>query len=358
MHKLKHILGDGEGIETRAVLKAAADAEAKLGDLKGSLKTIPNESILLNTLPLQEAKASAEIENIVTTGDELFRSQIDSEVNGAAKEVRAHSDALLKGFEIVRKKKVLSLQDILNLHETLIGNDAGLRKVPGTVLKNSAGKTVYTPPPPDEVPELMADLMEFINDDSYSDLNVLVNMAIIHHQFESIHPFYDGNGRMGRIINLLYLVLTERLNLPVLYMSHYIITNKAEYYRLLQAVRNEGTWKWEEWLLYMVRCVHETAETTIACINSINQLLQEYKHSIREKYPRHYSQDLINNLFKHPYTRIDFLKDDLQCAYLTARTKLEILAKDGYITKVSRGRGHKTYYVNHVLVECLMNIHD
>lgn len=353
IHSLEQLLADKQSLETRKVLKVAAFAESRLGELKGLVKTIPNEGILLNTLLLQEAKDSAEIENIVTTSDDLFQSQIDSKINGPTKEVRAHEDALIRGFKIVRKQKMLKLGDITFLHEILIRNNAGIRKLPGTALKNSAGDIIYTPPPPDQVPDLMSELMEFINDTDSSDLNPLVKMAIIHHQFESIHPFYDGNGRMGRIINLLYLVLAGRLDLPVLYMSHYIITNKAQYYKLLQAVREEGAW--EAWLLYMMECISETAKTTIACVNAINELLQRYKHEIREKHPRHYSQDLINNLFKHPYTTVAFLKKDLNCVYDTAHKKLELLANDGYVRKISPGRN--SYYINEALVDCLINIH-
>lgn len=353
MNELKSLTAMTE-LETSAVLKAAARAEAKLGELKGFVRTVPNKVILLNTLPLQEAKASSEIENIVTTADELFSSMVDDSVNGHAKEVRAHSDALLEGFRIVETKKMLRLEDVIHLQSTLIKNQAGLRTQVGTVLKNNAGKVIYTPPPPNKVPGLMANLLEFINAEQFSDLNALVKMAIIHHQFESIHPFYDGNGRTGRIINILYLVLAKRLDLPVIYLSHYIITHKAKYYELLQAVREQGDW--EQWLLFMLEGIYQTSITTIQLIHNINKLLLKFKHEIRKNHSRLYSQDLINSMFKHPYTKIKFVQADLGCSYKTARDKLEKLAAAGFLQKTQLGRSN--YYVNDQLVACLMATHD
>lgn len=350
MMKYPKLLTDAAHLETQTVLKATAKAEAKLGELKGFVHTIPNESILLNTLPLQEAKASSEIENIVTTDDELFRSHVDDSVNGSAKEVRAHADALLHGFEIVKETRMLRLADILAIQCLLIRNDAGLRTQEGTVLKNGAGEVIYRPPPPRELPELMGNLINFINDDSLSPLNPLVKMAVIHHQFESIHPFYDGNGRTGRILNLLYLALAGKMDLPILYLSRYIIANKAEYYRLLQAVRDEQNW--EQWLLYMLEGVAQTSEQTINLIRQITQLMGRYKIQIRSNH-KFYSQDLVNNLFKHPYTRIDFLMADLRCSRPTASKYLDQLTNDNLLQKIRAGG--QNYYVNHSLVDCLLN---
>ena len=353
MNKLSELLLKIE-LETPAVLKAANRAESKLGELKGTMGIIPNKAILLHTLPLQEAKTSSEIENIVSTNDDLFRSKLDLAVNGTAKEVRAHDDALIEGFRKIKADNLLRLQDILNVKQTLLKNNAGIRTTSGTVLVNNAGETIYTPPSPEKLPDLMKDLITFINDDKLGNFNPLVKMAIIHHQFESIHPFYDGNGRTGRIINILYLVLVGRLDLPVLYMSHYILNTKEKYYRLLQEVRDENVW--EEWIIYMLDGIYQTSVNTIALIKNMHKLMQEFKHKLRKTHPRHYSQDLINSLFKHPYTKVAFVQEDLGCSYLTARNKLKLLAENGYLSEIKKGRSN--YYVNDRLVECLLTTHD
>lgn len=340
---------------THKVLNAVAPAEAKLGELKGFVHTVPNEAILLNTLPLQESRASSEIENIVTTDDELFRARVENKlINQPIKEVQAHADALLNGFNRVRAHKTLRSTDLLEIHQCLIGNDAGMRTQMGTVLKNDAGEIIYTPPAPSEVPALMDNLIKFINDADFSPLNPLIKMAVIHYQFESIHPFYDGNGRTGRILNLLYLVLCGRLDLPVLYLSRYIIATKSEYYRLLQAVREEEDW--DAWLIYLLKGIATTATQAINLLKNINNLLHDFKHKIRENHSRHYSQDLINVLFKHPYTRIEFVQRDLNCSYRTASYKLKLLTESGFMREIRRGRSN--YYMNDALVECLMNVHD
>lgn len=354
MRKLEQLVAEMD-LATSAVLGVAAEAEARLGELRGYVHTVPNEAILLNTLPLQEARASSAIENIVTTEDELFRAHVDDKLaNKPVKEVQAHADALLQGFQQVRKSKVLRLEDLLKIQARLIGTDAGLRTQGGTVLKNNAGETVYTPPSPERVPELMDDLVAFINNTDFSRLNPLVKMAVIHHQFESIHPFYDGNGRTGRILNLLYLVLCGRLDLPVLYLSRYIIATKTEYYRLLQAVRDEANW--DEWLVYMLSGISTTATQTTQLLRDINRLLRRFKLEIRRDHKGHYSQDLINALFKHPYTKIGFLAKDLQCSYLTARTKLKILTAAGFVSEFQGGRNN--YYINDALVGVLMSMHE
>lgn len=354
MHKLKHIVSKTD-LVTPTVLRLAAEAEAKLGELRGYVHIVPNEAILLSTLPFQEARASSEIENIVTTADDLFRARVNDEpADQNVKEVQAHADALLYGWKHVRNSKILRLDDLLNIQKRLIGNNAGLRTQLGTTVKNNmTGETVYIPPAPEQLPELMSDLVAFINDANFSHLNPLVKMAVIHHQFESIHPFYDGNGRTGRILNQLYLVLHEKLDLPVLYLSRYIIATKPEYYRLLQTVRDENAWG--EWLHYILNGITETATQTIHLIRQINELLLDLKHRIRTKYPRHYSQDLINALFKYPYTKIGFLQTDLACSYHTARTKLKILTKAGFLKEIQAGRDN--YYLNHELLELLMGVH-
>jgi Fic family protein len=327
--------------ESSAILKATASASRQLAELKGLAAAIPNQGILINSLVLQEAKDSSEIENIITTHDELFRSANDPEqaATPAAKEVRNYVQALRVGHTQVKKSGLLTINHILQIQAELEQNYAGFRKLPGTALKSSAGEVVYTP--------LMGDLERFINDDASFDADPLIKMALIHHQFESIHPFYDGNGRTGRIINVLYLVNKGLLDTPVLYLSRHIMRTKPTYYRLLQAVREhegvEATALWQEWVLYMLTAVEQTAAQTIHTVRSIRDALQDYKHRIRADY-KFYSQDLINNLFMHPYTKIDFVERDLKVTRLTAARYLDALAAGGLLKKLKIGRS--SYYVN------------
>ena len=341
--------------ESRAVLKKCAEAHRYLAELKGVAASIPNEAILINTLSLQEAKDSSEIENIVTTQDELFKATLfdDGLVNPAAKEVQDYAIALKTGFERIRRSRILRLADILEIQQIIEKNRAGLRRLPGTALKNlQTGETIYTPPQEsEEVEALVSNLVDYINDDALCDADPLVKMAIIHHQFESIHPFYDGNGRTGRIINILYLVAKGLLDLPVLYLSRFIIQNKGDYYRELQAVRDNHDW--EPWLLYMLEGVSQTAQTTIQLVKSIKSLMSGYKTALRNDLPKIYRQELLNNLFNHPYTKIEFVMDDLQVTRLTATKYLEQLVEHGFVTKEKVGRSN--YYINQPLVSLFLN---
>lgn len=332
-------------LETKAILKKTATARSALAEMKGAALSIPNESILISTLSLQEAKDSSAIENIITTHDELYQSDFTTKnfKTLASKEVHNYAEALRWGFETVRQKGILTNNHIIQMQATLEENDAGFRKVPGTELKNEqTGEIVYTPPQThDEVVAHMNNLEQFINDNTLSDWDPLVKMAVIHHQFESIHPFYDGNGRTGRIINILYLVKEGMLNLPILYLSRYINQNKADYYRLLQKVRTENAW--EEWVLYILDGVEQTSLQTIKIIEGIKNLMLKHKRKIREN-TKFYSQDLINNLFKHPYTKIDFIMTDLEVSRLTATKYLDELDRIGIVQKVKLGRDN--YYIN------------
>jgi Fic family protein len=326
-------------------LKKLASASRNLAELKGVAGTIPNQGMLINTLGMQEAKDSSEIENIVTTHDDLFREALGpvSPAHAAAKEVMRYRQALRVGFEAVRKSSLLTINHILE------ENQAGFRKVPGTALKNSQGQTVYTPPQDlNEIKALMSDLERFINEEGLLDIDPLIKMALIHHQFESIHPFYDGNGRTGRIINILYLVKQGLLDIPVLYLSRYIVRTKADYYRLLQSVRTHDAW--EEWVLYILTGVEQTAAEGITTIQDIKIALQDVKHRIRSQY-KFYSQDLINNLFNHPYTKIEFVERDLKVSRLTATRYLEALTEGGFLEKRKFGRSN--YFINHRLVSIL-----
>ena len=304
---------------------------------------------------MQEAKDSSAIENIITTHDELFKAELflNYTASSATKEVRDYALALRKGFNLVRKNKILTLANIIDIQAELEQNNASLRKAPGTTLKNQqTGETVYTPPQHyDEIYNLMQNLVDFINDDMLSDVDYLIKMAIIHHQFESIHPFYDGNGRTGRIINILYLVTKDLLNLPTLYLSRFVIKNKGEYYRLLQSVRDTGSW--EEWLLYILKGVEVTAIETIKLIQDIRTLMQQYKHRIRKELPKIYSQDLLNNLFRHPYTKIEFIESELQVSRITATKHLDKLTEYQFLAKRKIGKSY--YYVNQPLIMLLQN---
>lgn len=340
--------------ETRTVLKKTAEAHRYLAELKGVAASIPNEAILINTLVLQEAKDSSEVENIVTTHDELYKANLFEEtvVNPAAKEVQDYAFALKQAFAIVRQNKLIRLHDILTVQQDIERNNAGLRRLPGTELKNArTGEVVYTPPQDaNEIASLMDNLVQYLNDDSLCDADPLVKMAIIHHQFESIHPFYDGNGRTGRILNILYLVAKDLLNLPVLYLSRFIIHHKAAYYSELQAVRDTGNW--ELWLLYMLDGIIDTAQNTISIITQMKVLMTEVKHKMRTELPKIYSQDLLNNLFYHPYTKIDFLVEELGVSRITATKYLELLVECGILQKQKIGRGN--YYINQPLCSLLM----
>lgn len=329
--------------ETPAIFRKLAATSRKLAELKGLAASMPNDGILINTLALQEAKDSSAIENIVTTHDELFKGDAFPDlVNPAAKEVRHYIQALHIGHERVMSTGLITSNHIIDIQTTLEKNRAGFRKLPGTALKDGFGATVYTPPQdPDTIVALMRDLESFINDDARFDADPLVKMAIIHHQFESIHPFYDGNGRTGRILNVLYLVQKGLLDIPLLYLSRYIVRHKADYYRLLQSVRDQGNW--EEWTLYMLNAVEDTAAHTTETVILIRDAVMDTKHRIRERY-KFYSQDLINSLFAHPYTKIEFIEQDLKVSRLTATKYLDALCAGGFLEKRKSGRSN--YYIN------------
>jgi len=341
-----------EDLETRDVLRKAARAHRYLAELKGISASIPNQEIIINTLSIQEAKDSSAIENIITTHDDLFKEELFPEytTNIAAKEVSQYVAALKTGFELVKKESLLTNNHILKIQTVLEKNRAGFRRLPGTELKNDqTGETVYTPPQNhDTVIRLMTNLERVINDDSFFDVDPLVKMAIIHYQFESIHPFYDGNGRTGRIINVLYLVQKDLLDIPILYLSRYIVQTKNEYYHLLQGVRDSGSW--QDWIIYMLKGIEQTSRQTINMVHLISSALMDYKHRIRAEY-KFYSQDLINNLFYHPYTRIEFLEKDLKISRLTATKYLETLSDAGFLRKEKIGRS--SYYINIALFHIL-----
>jgi len=337
--------------ESARILKAVATASRALAELKGAVGSIPQQGILINTLTMQEAKDSSEIENIVTTHDDLYqRDSAEEAVTAATMEVLRYREALWTGYQSVRKTGLLTNNQILAIQAVLEENHAGFRKVPGTTLKNSLGEIIYTPPQSGpEIESLMADLESFIHADPPLDVDPLIRMALIHHQFESIHPFYDGNGRTGRILNVLYLVKEGLLDVPVLYLSRHIVRSKSDYYRLLQAVRTKDAW--EDWVLYMLAAVENTARDTTRTVGQIRDAFMEAKHRIRKDF-RFYSQDLINNIFRHPYTKISFVERDLNVSRLTATKYLDQLASAGFLEK--RKIGRTNYYLNQPLIKILI----
>lgn len=343
-------------LETPAVLRKLSSAHRFLAELKGIAETIPNKVILINTLALQEAKDSSEIENIITTHDDLYKEEIfaDAINNPASKEVGCYVQAAKKGFALIKKRQLLTIGDILKIHKELEHNNAGFRKLPGTEIKNhTTGETVYTPPQNyDDVVSLMSNLESYINDDSLSELDPLIKMAVIHHRFESIHPFYDGNGRTGRIINILYLIIKDLQKLPILYLSRYITRNKSQYYTLLNEVHTNGSW--EQWILYMLTGIEQTSKQTIWIIKNIKELMQVCKEKLKAEYPKIYSHELLNNLFSHPYTKIELLQNDLGVSRITAMKYLNELAKSGIVKKNKIGKNN--YYVNRPLYDLFLNI--
>jgi Fic family protein len=346
-------------LETVKVLKALNLASRALADLKGQARTIPNQGILIDTLALQEAKASSEVENIVTTQDELFQADLfpDDPQSPAAKEVARYRDALRLGLaRLLETGGLIPNSTLIDMFRLLKDRDDGFRVTPGTALKNERNGDIVFVPPQDanEIVTLMTALERFVNDDTVSELDPLIKMALIHHQFESIHPFPDGNGRIGRILNVLYLTRTGLLDIPILYLSRHITRNKGDYYRLLQTVRDDGAW--EEWVIFMLEGVAETAKTTLRLVSGIGEHMQEAKHRMREELPKLYSQELLNNLFRHPYTRIEYVQGDLKITRQTAARYLDSLAEHGFVDKHRAGKNN--YFINTQLVRLLMAVSE
>ena len=351
-------------LETVAVLKQLNKANKKLAELKGIARTIPNENILISMLALQEARDSSAVENIVTTQDDLYQAGVSDNIriiNPATKEVLRYREAIFEGFEMVRKNKILSNNVIKKVQEKVKQNNSGFLVSPSKALVNqSDGRVIYTPPQDiNEVNEKMSNLEAFINDQELSNLDPLIKMAIIHHQFESIHPFGDGNGRTGRIVNILYLVITDLLDLPILYLSRYITHHKGEYYHLIQAIRDKNTdnaKEWEEWILFILKGVEETAGNTIELVKGISQLMAEYKNVLRPIFDKAYKHELINNLFFHPYTKIEYMQHDMIVQRKTAAKYLDKIVETGLLEKVKKGR--ENYYINVKLCNLFLNYNE
>ena len=346
-------------VESKEILRQVNKANRALAELKGVATTIPNEAILINTLTLQEAKESSEIENIVTTQDDLYKAEIDvgkQLITAATKEVLRYRETLQLGFQLVKEEAQLSNKIVKKIQMYLVGNQAGFRSQAGTMLKNGQGETVYTPPQSrDDIERAMANLEAFINRPEMCEIDPLIKMAIIHHQFESIHPFYDGNGRTGRIINVLYLVINRLLDSPILYLSRYITQNKSQYYKLIQAIRDkeENSQEWEEWILFILKGVEQTALDTTRLVQGISALMQRYEQTLRPLFGKNYKHGLLNNLFYHPYTKIEFMQRDLMVQRKTAAKYLNMMVDAKVLVVVRIGR--ENYYINHALVDLFLN---
>ncbi len=341
-------------LETPAVLKAAIGANRTLAELKGKAESIPNQSILINSIILQEAKASSEIENVITTNDRLFEafSASDRSYDPQTKEVLRYREALWKGFNALAGQP-LATDLFVDLVQTIKQDDAGIRNTPGTVIANPyTNKIIYWPPEGEErIRRLLENLEHYIcQPDGDSAIDPLVKMAVIHYQFEAIHPFDDGNGRTGRILNILFLVLKGLLNLPILYLSDYIISHKSDYYRLLRGVTEQKAW--EPWILFMLEAVHTTARETMQKIDGIRSLLEETVAEAKHKLPaRVYSKELIELLFEQPYCKIKFLVDSGIAKRQTAGDYLKELEKAGILK--SKQAGRETLYLNVKLYKLL-----
>ena len=336
-------------LETKQVLKRLAGAHRALAELKGFADTMPNKNILINAVTINEAKDSSEIENIITTHDELFKAMSQPNYqNPAAKEVVNYRTALWKGYEAIKNTQILTINMMVEIQQNIENNRAGIRKLPGTVLKNEAtGEVIYTPPSGEqEIMALLSNLESYMNDD-HDEIDPLIKLAVIHHQFESIHPFYDGNGRTGRIINVLYLVLKELLDSPILYLSQYIIRNKTSYYRLLQEVRTKGLW--EEWILFMLDAIESTAVETLKLIKKINSLVEQTAEDILTALPKIYSRELVALLFFEFYTKTIYIENGLRISRKTAVTYLSALEESGFLTSERIGR--ERIYLNKRLFE-------
>ena len=339
-------------VETKAVLKKAIAAGRALAELKGLGATIPNQALLVNSLILQEAKASSEIENIITTNDALFRAFTakTSQVDPATKEVLRYREALWEGYNTLKERPVLSTNLFVDIVQTIRENQTGIRRMPGTTIANAAtGEILYTPPEGEAIiRDKLKNLEDFIH--GGDDLDPLIKLALVHYQFEAIHPFSDGNGRTGRIINILFLILHGLLDLPVLYLSKSIIERKNDYYRLLRQVTEQGLW--EPWILYMLKAVEDTAVFTRERILAIRALMIETMERARKELPaRVYSMELIELLFRQPYTKGQFLVDAGIAKRQTAAEYLQELEKIGVLKAHEVGK--ETLYLNVELYDLL-----
>ncbi|TAH62921.1 MAG: Fic family protein [Anaerolineaceae bacterium] len=344
------LLPPNKDLETKRVLKQLARTYRYLSELKGYADTIPNKHMLINAVTIKEAKDSSEIENIVTTHDEIYKAISSKSYNNpSAKEVVNYREALWHGYEEIKKNSVITTNLLIEIQRIIERNESGIRKLPGTVLLNeNSGDTIYTPPfGEDVIRNYLHNLEIYMNDSDHVD--PLIKLAVIHYQFESIHPFYDGNGRTGRILNVLYLVKNELLDSPILYLSGYIIRNKDLYYSLLQKLHNDN--QWEEWILYILTGIEETAEEALLLSKKINNEIEIMSAEVKEKLPKIYSKELMDLLFYEFYTKTNYIEAGLGVTRKTAAGYLSELEKNGFL--VSERIGRERIYKNNRLFKII-----
>jgi Fic family protein len=325
-------------LETTQVLKACINARAALAELKQAGALLPNQGLLINMLPLLEAKDSSEIENIVTTSDRLFQYAQDGEeslADHATKEALRYRTALYQGF-VALKDRPLNTATAVTVCSTIKGVAMDIRRVPGTSIVNTAtGATVYTPPVGEQIiRDLLSNWERYLHADD--DLDPLIRMAVCHYQFEAIHPFLDGNGRTGRILNSLFLIERGLLNLPILYLSYYILRHKNDYYRLLREVTAEQNW--QGWIIYMLTAVNETARWTTRKISAVRELNEHTADYIRQRLPKIYSRELVDKIFEQPYCRIQTLINANLGQRQTASGYLKKLVEIGVLIEIPAGK--------------------
>lgn len=337
-------------LETKAVLKSCINARAALAELRALGRLIPNQAVLINSIPILEAQASSEIENIVTTTDRLFQyAEGATEPDQATKEALRYRKALSVGYTMLQKRP-MSTAIAVKVCQTIKGTNLDIRSTSGTALMNDAtGEVIYTPPEgADLLRQKLQNWEDFLHDEE-SDLDPLIRLAIMHYQFEAIHPFVDGNGRTGRVLNLLYLVDKDLLDIPILYLSRHIIKNKANYYRLLLEVTTKE--EWEAWVLYMLDAVEKTARWTAALIQSIRNLLDAVAEKMRDEMPKIYSRELAELIFVKPYCRIGDLVEANIAKRQTASVYLKSLVTAQILQEVRVGR--ENLYINPAMLGLL-----
>jgi Fic family protein len=337
-------------IESKRILRKTISAARALAQLNGTLLNLPNPTLFLDTIYLQEAKASSEVENIITTNDELYKSLVaDRKIeNSATKEVLSYKEALWLGLEELKTKPIITTNLCVKIVQCIKQNNASIRNTPGTTLSNTQGEIIYTPPSGEQIiRQKLSNLEKFINEDETID--PLIKMAILHYQFEAIHPFPDGNGRTGRILLLLYLKNSGLLDIPAIYLSEYIIKNKIEYYRCLKDVTEKN--EWEGYILYMLNMIEETANKGLKRLNKITVAMEETATEIKKRLPKVYSKDLIEILFRLPYTKRQHLIDKNIGNLKTVGNYLIALEKNGFLK--SEKVGKEKLYLNQRLLKIL-----
>ncbi|RNC64873.1 Fic family protein [Proteiniphilum sp. X52] len=337
-------------IETKKILRKTISAGRALAQLNGTLLNLPNPTLFLDTIYLQEAKASSEVENIITTNDELYKSLVaDRKVqNSATKEVLSYKEALWSGLEQLKTKPFITTNLCIRIVQCIKQNNASIRVTPGTTLSNTQGEVIYTPPSGETViREKLANLEKFINEDE--SIDPLIKMALMHYQFEAIHPFADGNGRTGRILLLLYLKLSGLLDTPAIYLSGYIIKNKTEYYQRLRGVTEKN--EWEEYILFMLDMIEQTSARGLERLNNITESIDKTAEEIKTKLPKIYSKDLVEILFRLPYTKRQHLIDENIGNAKTVGNYLITLEENGFLKSVKVGK--EKLYLNERLLKIL-----